>query len=455
MKRTILLLLLFTCGFLSAQDQDSILVRRLFDEALTSNVAYENLRWLCKNTKGRIAGTPEAASAVEFTRQVMLDMDLDSVYLQELKVKRWVRGKIESARIISSTLGSEDLSITGLGLSVGTSDIGIAGNVIEVQNFEELEQLGEERIKGKIVFFNRPMDPTLLNTFKAYSGAVNQRGRGAIEAAKYGALAAIIRSVTTAIDDHPHTGVMGYEEGIPKIPAVCVSTMGADLLSTWLEKDPDLDLHLISNCSNHPDVTSHNVIGEIRGSTYPDEIITVGGHLDAWDNSEGAHDDGAGCIQSIETLRLYKELGIRPKRTVRAVMFMDEEIAQRGGKKYAELAKINGEKHYVALESDRGGLLPRGFGIGASGERLEKMLALEKYFAPYGITEFRGGGGGVDIGPLREFGTVLISLVPDMQRYFDYHHSPNDTFKQVNIRELQLGSASIASLIYLIDKNDL
>ncbi len=179
------------------------------------------------------------------------------------------------------------------------------------------------------------------------------------------------------------------------------------------------------------------------------------GHLDAWDNSEGAHDDGAGCVQAMEVLRLYKSLGIRPKRTVRAVMFMDEEIAQRGGKKYAELAELRNEHHYVALESDRGGLLPRGFGIGTSDIRLENMLALEKYFKPYGITEFRSGGGGVDIAPLKKFGTPLISFVPDPQRYFDYHHSPNDTFEQVNIRELQMGSAAMASLLYLIDKLDL
>jgi hypothetical protein len=455
MRKSIVFLLSLIPAILPAQDQDSIVIRRIFDEALTSREAYENLRWLCKNTKGRIAGTPAAAAAVEFTRQVMLDMDLDTVYLQELKVKRWVRGTIEYARVTSPKFGHEDLAITGLGLSVGTTTDGILSKVVEVQNFEELEQLGEEKIRGKIVFFNRPMDPRLINTFRAYGGAVNQRGSGASEAAKYGAVAAIIRSVTTAIDDHPHTGVMGYEEGIPKIPAVCVSTKGANLLSTWLREDPGLNLHLISNCKNYPDVTSYNVIGELRGSEIPDEIITVGGHLDAWDNSEGAHDDGAGCIQAIETLRLYKALGIRPKRTVRAVMFMDEEIAQRGGKKYAEQAKLNKEKHYAALESDRGGLMPRGFGISAGEARLENLLALERYFLPYGITQFTRGGGGVDIGPLKEFGTVLISLVPDMQRYFDYHHSPFDTFEQVNIRELQLGSASIASLIYLIDKFDL
>lgn len=454
MLRTVLLLLLsISWSAVYTADKDSLIIRQMFDEALTSREAYENLRWLCENTEGRISGTPEAAAAVEYTRQVMLGMGLDSVYLQELLVRRWVRGT-ESARVTSGDFGTSDLSITALGMSIGTGQEGVSAEVIEVQNFKELEELGEKAISGKIVFFNRPMDPTMLNTFRAYGGAVDQRVKGASEAAKFGALAAIIRSVTTAIDDHPHTGVMYYEEGVQKIPAVCVSTMGADLLSDWLKGDPDLHLHLVSDCEIRPDVTSYNVIGELRGSVYPDQIITVGGHLDAWDNSQGAHDDGAGCVQSIEVLRLYRELGIRPKRTIRAVMFMDEEIAQRGGQKYAEIAGINNEKHYVALESDRGGLMPRGFGIGASGERLDRILALEKYFRPYGINEFRPGGGGVDIGPLKQFGTVLISLVPDMQRYFDYHHSPNDTFEQVNIRELQMGSASMAALLYLIDKYD-
>jgi carboxypeptidase Q len=455
MKRTITFLCLFLPALLSAQVKDSILIRRIFDEALTSREAYENLRWLCKHTKGRIAGTPEAAAAVEFTRQVMLDMGLDSVYLQELMVKRWVRGDTEFARITSSRLGSEDLSITGLGTSVGTNEWGILARVIEVHSFGELQKLGKERIRGKIVFFNRPMDPTLINIFRAYGEAVDQRVSGASEAAKYGAAAAIIRSVTTAIDDHPHTGVMVYEAGIPQIPAVCVSTLGANLLSLWLKQDPELNLHLISNCKTYPDVSSYNVIGELRGSVHPDEIITVGGHLDAWDIGEGAHDDGAGCIQSIEALRLFKAAGIRPKRTVRAVMFMDEEIAQRGANKYAELAKLNHEKHYAALESDRGGFMPRGFGFNAEGDRLERMLELVNYFKPYGITEFTSGGGGEDIDPLKESGAVLISLVPDMQRYGDYHHSPIDTFEQVNIRELQFGSASIAAIIYLIDQYDL
>jgi len=455
MKRIISTLLLIVSLQMAAQDPDSLLIKEMFNEALTSREAYENLRYLCKECRGRIAGTPQAAAAVEFTRQVMLDMDLDSVYLQELMVPKWISGSKEKARITSLELGSVDLPITGLGRSVGTSDEGILSQVVEIQSFEELEVLGKQKIEGKIVFFNRPMDPTFINTFAAYGRAANQRTRGASRAAPYGALAVIVRSLTTALDDHPHSGVMYYEEGVEKIPAVAVSTNGADLLSSWLMKDPELQLLIISNCRNEEDAVSYNVIGEIRGSCLPDEIITVGGHLDAWHNTEGAHDDGAGCIQSIEVLRIYKALGIRPKRTVRAVMFMDEEIAQSGGRKYAELAETNTEKHYLALESDRGGLMPVGFGFGAKGDRLDNMIALQRYFTPYGLTYFRPGGGGVDIGPLKTYGIPLLSYIPEMQRYFDFHHSAFDTFEQVNFRELQMGSASIAALIYLMDRYDL
>lgn len=455
MKYTFRIIILFFSIQLNAQNQDSILIRRIFDDALSSRVAYENLRYLCKNTKGRISGTPQAAAAVEFTRQVMLDMGLDSVYLQDLMVKRWVRSPVEQAFVTSSRPGFHDLTISGLGTSVGTGEKGIVGKVVEVHSFGELEKLGRQNIQDKIVFFNRPMDPTLINTFAAYGGAADQRTRGASEASKYGAIGVIVRSLTTSLDDFPHTGVMIYEEGIPQIPAVCVSTIDAEQLSSLLQSDPDLHLHIISNCKNLDEVTSYNVVGELRGSVYPDQIITIGGHLDAWDTGEGAHDDGTGCIHAIEAVRLLKDLGIQPKRTIRAVMFMDEEIAQRGAKKYAELERKNNENHYVAIESDGGGLTPRGFGFTAPEERLEGFLELQKYFIPYDLKEFRRGGGGVDIGPLREFGTPLISIIPDMQRYFDYHHSPNDTFEQVNIRELQLGSAAIAVLVYLIDKYDL
>jgi Zn-dependent M28 family amino/carboxypeptidase len=248
---------------------------------------------------------------------------------------------------------------------------------------------------------------------------------------------------------------MKYVDSIPEIPAVAISTNGADLFSASLKSDPELEFYFRTTCETKPDITSYNVIGEIKGSVYPEQIITVGGHLDAWETGEGAHDDGAGCMQSIEVLRLFQKLEIKPKRTIRAVMFMDEEIALRGGKEYARQAELKNEKHWFALEADRGAYMPKGFGVSASEERLEKILVLKKYFEPYGITDFTKGGGGVDIGPLGKFGTPLSSLIPEMQRYFDVHHSGCDTFEQVHLREFQLGSAAMASFIYLIDKYDL
>ena len=429
-------------------------VRSIFDEALTDRTAFNQLEYICKYTKGRIPGSPAAAEAVEYTRQALIKAGADSVWLQKVSVPHWERG-FEQCRVVSARLGSEDLSITALGLSEGTSPEGLIAKVIEVHNFEELKQTGRKNIEGKIVFFNRPADNKLINSFAGYSGVVNQRTQGASEAAKYGAVAVVVRSATQALDDFPHTGVNRYEENVNKIPAVAVSTMGAELLSRWLKSDSELTIHLTSTCKNYPDTWSYNVIGEIRGAQKPDEYFSVGGHLDAWDITEGAHDDAGGCIQAIEMIRIFKKLGIRPKRTVRAVMFMNEEMTGTGGRVYAAEAKRKGEMQYAALESDRGVMSPRGFGFDADGPRLEKLLALSSYFVPYNIRDFDKGGGGSDISPLKPQGTLLIGSVPETQRYFYYHHSANDTFEQVNYREFQMGSAASASLIYLIDLLDL
>ncbi|MEN8115879.1 MAG: M20/M25/M40 family metallo-hydrolase [Bacteroidota bacterium] len=457
MKILLLLIILlpFSAFYEIYGQEESQVIRNIFDEALTDQTAYENLRYLCKNCDGRVTGSSQAAAAVEFTFRVMSKMNLDTVYKQPVQVPRWVRGEKEQASIQSGKFGKKGVPVAALGNSVGTGDVGLSAKVVEVHTFDELKELGTENIKGKIVFFNRPMDPKMINTFGAYGKAANQRTQGAAEAAKYGAVGVVVRSLTTSQDDFPHTGVMMYEEGVPEIPAVAISTNGANLLSEWLKTDPKLTFYFRTTCKTLPEVTSHNVIGEIKGSEFPDEIITVGGHIDSWDPGEGAHDDGAGCMQSIEVLRLYNKLGIKPKRTIRAVMFMDEEVAQRGGKEYARQAALNNENHYFALEADRGGLMPRGFGVSAPAERQEEILALKKYFEPYGIIDFKKGGGGVDIGPLKQFGIPLASFIPEMQRYFDYHHSENDSFEQVNFREFQLGSAAIASFIYLIDKYDL
>jgi len=451
-------ILILTFGFLivtvAVFSQEEKTVEAIFNEALTDTTAYHNLRVLCKNHKGRITGTPEASKAVDFMEQLMLQMNLERVEKQPVLVPGWVRGEPEKAFIDINGVKTE-VPVLALGMSIGTGKTGLMAGVVEVHSFKELEALGTKNIAGKIVFFNRPMDPTMINTFAAYGGAGDQRSQGAVQAARFGAVGVVVRSLTTASDNFPHTGVMRYNDTIPKIPAVAISTKGADLLSNLLKNSSTLQFMFRTTCYQLPDLVSYNVIGEIKGSEFPEQIITVGGHLDAWDNGEGAHDDGAGCLMSLDVLRIYRELGIIPKRTIRAVMFMDEEVAQRGGKEYARQAELKNEKHWFALEADRGAYMPKGFGISAPDERLENMLALQKYFKPYGIDDFVKGGSGVDIGPLARFGTPLSSYVTEMHRYFDVHHSGFDTFEQVHLREFQLGSASMASFIYLIDRFDL
>jgi len=451
-KHILALILILTSFTVRSQDTDKT-IRLIFDEALSDNTAYSNLEYLSKKTGGRINGSPAAAKAVEFTRQALIEAGADSVWLQKVSVPSWERG-MEKCTVSSKVNGKKILLIAALGLSVGTSAKGVTSEIIEVHDFEELKVLGRNRIEGKIVFFNRPVDNKLINSFSGYGGAVNQRTQGASEASKFGAIAVIVRSATQSLDDYPHTGVLRYEEGVTKIPAVSVSTKGADLLSNWLRSDPSLKVSLISTCKNNPDTWSYNVIGEIRGTQYPNDFITVGGHLDSWDITEGAHDDAGGCVQAIEMIRIFKKLVIKPKRTIRAVMFMNEEMSGTGGRTYAEEARRKGENHYAALESDRGVMSPRGFGFDADGMKLEKLQSLSKYFIPYNIRDFDKGGGGSDIGPLKALGALQIGYMPDTQRYFSFHHSANDTFEQVNIRELQMGSAAIASLIYLIDLLD-
>jgi carboxypeptidase Q len=303
------------------------------------------------------------------------------------------------------------------------------------------------------VFFNRPMDVTLITTFEAYSGAVNQRGGGASEAAKYGAIGAIVRSMSNTLNDAPHTGGMRYAPNVGMIPAAAISTNAAELLSKTLKESPKTKFFFKQNCETLPDAPSHNVVAEIKGSEKPEEILVVGGHLDSWDLAEGAHDDGTGCVQSMEVLRIFKALGIRPKHTIRAVLFMNEENGLRGGQKYAELAKQNNEKHLYAIESDEGGFTPRGFDIqGANDGQMANIFSFKNLLSPYGLSDIKKGYGGADIGPLAPQGVVLIGFKPDSQRYFEYHHTPIDKFEAVNQRELELGAASMAALVYLLDK---
>lgn len=453
--------ILFIIAFLGsitihAQSSDETTIRTIYDEALSRGKSYEMLEYLTTKIGSRLSGSPGAAASVEWTRHVMQNFDFDSVWLQPVMVPHWERGQKEVARVLNSKkMGTIELNVCALGNSVGTGPEGVSAMVVEVKSFEDLKRLGEKNLKGKIVFFNRPMDPTKVQTFTAYSGAVDQRGSGASEAAKYGAIGVIVRSMGINPEDYPHTGSLRYAPNIPKIPAVAVSTKHADLLSKILKEDANVQLYFETHCMTFPDAPSFNVIGQINGSEYKDEIIAVGGHLDSWDLAQGAHDDGTGCVQSIEVLRIFKAMGYKPKRTIRAVMFMNEENGLRGGTEYAAQGLKNKENHIAAVESDRGGFTPRGFTMTGNDVAKAKIRSWENLFEPYGLTDFNQDGGGADISPLAPQGTTLIGFLPDSQRYFSYHHTPEDTFDKVDKRELELGAASMAALIYLIDYHGL
>lgn len=450
---TALLALCATTGTFAQSDYqaDSIFIRKIFNTALSEGHSYEYLRDLTQKVGARLSGSSGAAKAVEYTRDVMVKENFDNVFLQNVMVPHWVRGAKEKAYILS---GKQKIvvPIAALGGSVATPKGGTKAKVIEVQNFQELRALGTDKVKGKIVFFNRPMDPTKLNTFEAYGGAVEQRGYGPSEAAKLGAIGTIVRSMTTRLDDFPHTGSLRYASGAGMIPAAAISTNGAELLSKLIKENADTEIYFEQYSETLPDVASHNVIGELKGSENPAKYIVVGGHLDSWDFAQGAHDDGSGCVQSIEAVRLLKVLGYKPKNTLRAVMFMNEENGLKGGIAYADSAKNKNEKHIAAIESDRGGFIPLGFGVVGTPAQKAKIVSWTKLFTPYGLYELGPGGGGADIGPLGPQGTVLMELIPDSQRYFDYHHAANDTFDKVSKRELELGGASMAAMLYLIDK---
>ncbi|WP_222984724.1 M20/M25/M40 family metallo-hydrolase [Flagellimonas meishanensis] len=450
----LVVLLLLSGSVFYGQSEDEKQIRAIYDAALTKGKAYDWLNHLSNQIGGRLSGSVQAQQAVDYTRQQLDSLGLDRVWLQPVMVPKWVRGTPEFAYIETKPGLTTNVPICALGGSVATPEKGIKANIVEVQGIADLEKLGREKIEGKIVFYNRPMDPTQISTFAAYSGCVDQRYSGAEEAGKYGALGVIVRSMNLRLDDYPHTGSMSYGE-IPvenRIPAAAISTKGAELLSTTLKLNPNISFYFKQSCKQLPDVESYNVIGEIRGSTHPEEIMVVGGHLDSWDLGDGSHDDGAGCVQSMEVLRLFKETGYRPKRTLRVVLFMNEENGLRGGNKYAEVARSKNEHHVFALESDSGGFTPRGFSFDCSEENLKQIQSWKPLFEPYLIHMFVEGYSGADIGPLKNEGLVLAGLRPDSQRYFDHHHAENDTFEHVNKRELELGAATMASLVYLIDK---
>ena len=454
MKKKIVLALLFIgSSALYAQKSDEQVLKEIYKSALTNSKCYSWLDHLSNSIGSRLSGSANAEKAVLYTKAEMEKMGFDKVYLQEVMVPKWVRGEKETAYILDNKTKTI-VPICALGGSIATAPNGLTAEVVEVHSIEELKTLGTEKIKGKIVFFNRPMDNAQIESFHAYSGAVDQRYAGAKEASSFGAVGTIVRSMNLRLDDFPHTGAQSYGD-IPKsqyIPTAAISTNGAELLSKTLTKNPKLKFHFKQSCKQFDDVLSYNVVGEITGTEHPENIMVVGGHLDSWDLADGSHDDGAGVVQSMEVMNIFTNLGYKPKNTMRVVLFMNEENGLRGGNKYEELAQKNKENHIFALESDSGGFSPRGFSLECDSTNFKKISSFTSLFEPYLIHSFVEGHSGSDIGPLTSKKIVKAGLKPDSQRYFDYHHAANDKFDAVDKRELELGAATMASLMYLIDQ---
>ena len=429
-------------------------VNRFFIEALAHGQAYENLRALTTQHPGRLAGSKSLEGAVVWGQQVLIAMNLDRVTTQDVMVPHWERGAVESVQLLDSSGRPQPLAATALGHSAATPDGGLTAEVVEVHSLDELATLGRANLAGKIVFFNRPMNPANFFTGKSYSEAGDQRNRGPAAAARYGATAALTRSLTLGHDDTPHTGNSTFPD--TAIPAAALSTLAADRLSAALAASPHTRVKIQTHCHTFPDAPSHNVLGEIRGTEFPNEIILVGGHLDSWDIAPGAHDDGAGIVQSIEVLRLFRALGLKPRHTLRCVLFTNEENGTRGAARYAELAKTAPERHILAVETDNGGFAPTGFNLGSTqGNAHERAARWLPLFAPWGVWNLTKGSGGADVGPLLLQGVTVAGLTPDSQRYFEYHHTATDTLDKVNPRELHLGAAALAALIWLVDTQGL
>lgn len=450
-----LFFLVFCWPFLTqAQvNQDSIIIKKMSDEIMTNGKAYELLRQLTKQIGGRLAGSPQQQNAAIWGKRNMESFAADKVYMQPCKTPNWQRGGKDFVSVVrvNGKAMNRPLAALALGNSLGSNGL-VEAELLAVADFDELEKRKDE-VKGKIVYYHSMFDPTIVQTFGAYGKAGIYRGTGASRAAKYGAIGVMLHSLSSAPDNAPHTGGMKYDEDYPKIPAVALGPNDAKELYANAKKGT-IRVQMQTYGYFLPDADENNVVAEIKGSTFPNEIITIGGHLDSWDVNEGAHDDGAGIVQTMEILRTMKALNYQPKRTIRFVLFANEENGLRGGNKYAELAKQNNEQHVFALESDAGGFTPRAIGISAtSPEQFKKMEQWASLLKPYG-TEIRAGGGGADIGPLKNVNPsiVLAGLVPDSQRYFDLHHAKTDVFENVNKRELLLGAVNMAAIIYLVDQ---
>lgn len=455
MKQLFIAMLVMSTLLVRAQTIEQSTLSAIYKSALTSYDAYNNLKELCTDAPGRLVGSPASERAIQMLRAKVERLNPDTCFLQTYTTSSWRCNKPAQATVLFGTT-RYPLNVVNLGLSVSTQSEGMQAPIIEIPSFAALDSLGARSVKGKIVFFNNPMNNASIRTFSAYGDGVDIRFSGASKASQYGAVGTLVRSLSTEPNDFPHTGVSKFEKGVKQIPNLSISTNDANKLSELLKQNKGVEVRMTSNTEIIGSVQTSNIIAEIRGSVHPEKIILIGAHTDTWQNTQGAHDDGAGCVQIIDVFRIFKALNLQPINTIRLVLFMDEEMYQSGSKVYSSFVGDEKKEHIACIESDAGGLLPTGFGIDCDNESVvQSIKKLTAKMFDFGIYLTDKSHAGVDIGPLKDYGYPLIGLSTNSQRYFEYHHSAKDTFDQVSRREMQLGTAAIAGLVYLIDRNGL
>ncbi len=455
MKKSILLAAsLFTAAIGNAQLSDSAMFKNIATQILMNGKCYSDLRVLCKSVGNRLTGTEAASKAIAWGEQALREAGCDKVWLQPVQVPVWHRGEEHLAIKLSKNGEYIDVPMTSLGNSEGTNNRLLNAEILMVRSFEEFDKLSRAEVEGKFIFFNYRFRQDFPESFPGYGDAVKYRWQSSEHVGDKRIAGVIIRSISSGEDDYPHTGSTKYTNEKNKYPMVAIGNYTANKLEKACTKN-SCSAMLRSDCGMQGTTLSYNVIGEITGSSKAKDYIVVGGHLDSWDIGEGAHDDGAGCVQSIEVLRTFKQLGIRPKHSIRAVLFMNEENGLKGGNAYADSAQAKKEKHLFALESDAGGFSPRGIETTMNTKQRAKFKQYIPLFLPYGVYNFDDEGGGADVSPMKKQGTIVGELLPDSQRYFDVHHTPNDVFETVNHRELKLGAAAMAMMVYIVDQKEI
>ena len=411
---------------------------RIISKSLSDSTAYNRLGYMCDTFGPRLSGSKNLENAINWILKEMNSDGLENVRGEKVAVPTWIRGK-ESATLLSPF--KKELSMLGLGGSIATPRGGLKAEVIVVNDWDELESRSNE-VPGKIVLFNAP--------FTSYGETVAYRYSGASAAAKHGAVASLIRSIGPWSMNTPHTGVMAYNDDVQKIPNAALTMEDAMMLSRIHDRGNKIIVKLDMNARMVADRWSHNVLGEIKGSVYPDEVVVVGGHIDSWDVGQGAHDDGGACIASWEVLRLIKELGLKPKRTIRCVMWTNEENGGKGNKGYRDMHLDEMDKHVLAIESDGGVFSPKGFGFSGNDSAREIVEEIHELMKPIGANTISDGGRAADVAPLNDEGVPVMSLKVDGSKYFWYHHTDADTFDKIDFNEFNRCIAAMAIMAYVV-----